>query len=119
VTKNVTQDAEISCKDDRNNYSTAAIEVTKNVTQHAEISCTHMEQVVQSSCDASTEHHVNPIDNASNDLSMLAQGVQSDGNAVQVKGQHSNIFQSQCKIQDKVCKLLLMVIVLQMLLVQI
>jgi hypothetical protein len=63
------------CKDDRNNYSTAAIEVTKNVTQHAEISCTHVEQVVQSSCDASTEHYVDLIDDASNGLSMLAQGV--------------------------------------------
>jgi hypothetical protein len=41
---------------------------------------------VQSSCDASIEHHVNPIDDASNSLSMLAQGVQSDGTAVQVKG---------------------------------
>jgi hypothetical protein len=63
------------CKDDRNNYSTAAIEVTKNVTQHAEISCTHVKQVVQSSCDASTEHLVNLLDDASNGLSMLAQGV--------------------------------------------
>jgi hypothetical protein len=60
------------CKDDRNNYSTAAIEVTKNVSQHAKISCTHVEQVVQSSCDALTEHHVDTIDDASNGLSMLA-----------------------------------------------
>jgi hypothetical protein len=60
-------------KDDRNNYTTAAIEVTKNVSQHAQISCTHVEQVVQLSCDASTEHHVNTIDDASNGLSMLAQ----------------------------------------------
>jgi hypothetical protein len=89
-------------KDDRNNYSTAAIEVTKNVCQHAEISCTHMEPVVQSSCDASTEHHVDTIDDASNGLSMLAQGVQSDGTAVQVKGQRSSIFQFECKIQGKV-----------------
>jgi hypothetical protein len=62
---------------------------------------------VQSSCDASTEHHVDTIDDASNSLSMLAQGVQSDGTAVQVEGQHSNIFQSQCKIQDKVCKFII------------
>jgi hypothetical protein len=66
-----------------------------------------VEQAVQSSCDASTKHHVDPIDDASNGLSMLAQGVQSDGTAVQVKGQHSNIYQSQCKIQDKVCKLII------------
>jgi hypothetical protein len=50
----------------------SAIEVTKNVSQHAEISCTHVEQVVQLSCDASTEHHVDTIDDASNDLSMIA-----------------------------------------------
>jgi hypothetical protein len=70
------------CKDDRNNYSTAAIEVTKNVSKHAKNSCTHVEQVVQSSCDASIEHHVNTIDDASNGLSMLVQGVQSNGTAV-------------------------------------
>jgi hypothetical protein len=95
------------CKDDSNNYSTSAIEMTKNVSKHAENSCTHVEQVVQSSCDASTEHHVDTIDDASNGLSMLAQGVQSDGTTVQVKGQRSSIFQSQCKIQDKVCKLII------------
>jgi hypothetical protein len=94
-------------KDERNNYSTTAIEVTKNVSQHAEISCTHVEPNVQSSCDASTEHHVDTIDDASNGLSMLAQGVQSDGTTIQVKGQCSSIFQSQCKIQDKVCKLII------------
>jgi hypothetical protein len=44
-----------------------------------------VEQFVQSSCDASTEHDVNTIDDASNDLSMLAQRVQSDGTVVQVK----------------------------------
>jgi hypothetical protein len=60
------------CQDDRNTYSTIAIEVTKNVSQHAEISCTHVKQVVQSSCDASKEHHVDTIDDASNGLSMLA-----------------------------------------------
>jgi hypothetical protein len=31
------------CKDDRNNYSTTAIDVTKNVSQHTEISYTHVE----------------------------------------------------------------------------
>jgi hypothetical protein len=96
-----------SCEDDRNNYCTAVIEVIKNVSQHDEISCTHVKQVVQSSCDASTEHHVDAIDDASNGLSMLAQGIQSDGTAVQVKGQRSSIFQSQCKIHNKVCKLII------------
>jgi hypothetical protein len=80
------------CKDDRNNYSTTAIKVTKNISHHAEISCTYVEKVVQSSCDASIEHHVDNIDDASKGLSMLAQGVQPNGTAVQVKGQYSNIF---------------------------
>jgi hypothetical protein len=66
-----------------------------------------VEQVVQSSCDASTEHHVDTIDDASNGLSMLARGVQSDGTVIQVKGQCSSIFQSQCKIHDKVYKLII------------
>jgi hypothetical protein len=88
-------------KDDRNNYSTTAIEETKNVSQHAEISCTHVEHVVQSSCESTTENHVDTIDDASNGLSMLVQGVQSDGTAIQVKGQCSSIFQCQCKIHDK------------------
>jgi hypothetical protein len=81
--------------------------VTKNVSQHTENSCTNVEQVVQSSYDTSAEHHVNTIDDVSNGISMLAQGVQSDGTAVHVKRQHSSIFQSQCNIQDKVCKLII------------
>lgn len=40
-------------------------------------------------------------------LSLMSQGVQSDGQVVQVKGQRSNIFQSECKIQEKVCKLVI------------
>jgi hypothetical protein len=81
--------------------------VTKNVSKHAENSCTHVEQVVQSSCDALIEHHVDIINDASNGISMLAQVEQSDGTVVQVKGQRSSIFQSQCNIQDKVCNLII------------
>jgi hypothetical protein len=51
--------------------------VTKNVSQHTENSCTNVEQVVQSSYDTSAEHHVNTIDDVSNGISMLAQGVQT------------------------------------------
>uniref|UniRef100_K3YC88 Retrotransposon gag domain-containing protein n=1 Tax=Setaria italica TaxID=4555 RepID=K3YC88_SETIT len=40
-------------------------------------------------------------------LSMLAQEVKRDGTIVNVKGQCSCIFQSECKIQDKVCKLII------------
>ena len=38
---------------------------------------------------------------------MMARGVRSDGTAVMMKGQRSNIFQSEFKIQDKVCKLII------------
>ena len=40
-------------------------------------------------------------------ISMLAREVESDGTVVNVKGQRSNIFQSECKIQDKICKLII------------
>ncbi|EAZ39506.1 hypothetical protein OsJ_23942 [Oryza sativa Japonica Group] len=36
-----------------------------------------------------------------NGLSMLARAVQRDGSSVDVKGQRYNIFQSECKIQEK------------------
>ena len=45
-------------------------------------------------------------DDTSNGLSMLAHEVHGDGTIIDIKGQRSNIFQSECKIQDKVCKLI-------------
>uniref|UniRef100_A0A0D3HU84 Uncharacterized protein n=1 Tax=Oryza barthii TaxID=65489 RepID=A0A0D3HU84_9ORYZ len=42
-----------------------------------------------------------------NGLSMLAYAVQRDGSNVDAKGQRCNIFQSECKIQEKVCKLII------------
>ena len=47
------------------------------------------------------------VSDAASGLSMLAQQVKQDGTATNVKGQRSNIFQSECKIQDKVCKLII------------
>ena len=37
------------------------------------------------------------VDDATNGLCILAREVQSDGTVVNVKGQRSNIFQSECK----------------------
>jgi hypothetical protein len=68
-----------------------------------------VEQVVQISCDASTEPVVLTVDDTSNGVSMLAREVQCDGIVSCTKGQRSSILTS----------LLLMVVVLQMLLVQI
>ena len=42
-----------------------------------------------------------------NGLSMLAYAVQRDGSNVDAKGQRCNIFQSECKFQEKVCKLII------------
>ena len=53
----------------------------------------------------SLDINIDDTDDASDGLSMMARDVQSDGTTVMVKGQRSNIFQSECKIQDKVCKL--------------
>jgi hypothetical protein len=37
----------------------------------------------------------------------MSQEVHHDGIAASVKGQHSGIFQFECKIKDKVCKLII------------
>jgi hypothetical protein len=61
------------CKEDKNTYSTTSIHVPhNNSSQSAELSCRHVEQVLQISCDTSTEPIVLAIDDASNGVSMLA-----------------------------------------------
>jgi hypothetical protein len=60
-----------------------------------------------SSCDTKSEIKIDGTNDASDGLSMIARDVHSDGTAVMVKGQRSNIFQSEYKIQDKVCKLII------------
>jgi hypothetical protein len=47
------------------------------------------------------------VDDASDGLSMMAKEIHSDGTVASVKGQRSNIFQSECKIHDKVCKMII------------
>jgi hypothetical protein len=44
---------------------------------------------------------------ALNRISLMSQEVQYDGTTAAVKGQHSGIFQSECKIKDKACKLII------------
>ena len=72
-----------------------------------------------SSCDTQSELKLDDTDDASDGLSMMAKEIHSDCSASSVKGQRSNIFQSKCKIQDKICKLIMDGGVLLLLLVQI
>ena len=60
-----------------------------------------------SSYDSQSDINNDDKDDPSDGLSMMARDVHSDGTAVMVKGQCSNVFQSECKIQDKVCKLII------------
>jgi hypothetical protein len=63
---------------------------------------------VQSSCVADNEPRIDDIvGNISTGLSLMSQKVHRDGSIAIVKGQRSNIFQSECKIKDKVCKLII------------
>ena len=47
------------------------------------------------------------VDDASNGLSMMAREIKPDGSVVTIIGKRSSIFQSECKIKDKVCKLVI------------
>ncbi|EEE52184.1 hypothetical protein OsJ_34054 [Oryza sativa Japonica Group] len=58
--------------------------------------------VSDSSCDIQSDHKIDDTNDASDGLSMMAWEVHSDDTPVDVKGQRSNIFQTACKIQDKV-----------------
>jgi hypothetical protein len=68
----------------------------------------HEEQGVQSSCVAEDEPFIDDIiDNISTGLSMITQEEKSNSTIVDVNGQRSNVFQSECNIKDKVCKLIM------------
>jgi hypothetical protein len=61
-----------------------------------------------SPCDTKSEIKIDDTnDVALSGLSMMAREVHSDGTIIDVRGQRSNIFQSECKIQGKVCKLII------------
>ena len=60
-----------------------------------------------SPCHTNSEVKLDDTNDASDGLSMLAKEVCSDGTVTSTKGQRSNIFQSECKIHDKVCKLII------------
>jgi hypothetical protein len=79
----------------------------KDVTLCVAISSSPGRQAGHPSSDIESEPQVVDSNDASDGLSMMAQEVHSDGTNVAVKGQRSSIFQTACKIQDKVCKLII------------
>ena len=79
----------------------------RDVSMSAEIFSTLGQQVVDYSFGPSIEFSTDIVDDAASGLSMIARDVHSDGTAVMVKRQQSNIFQLECQIHDKVCKMII------------
>ena len=79
----------------------------RDVSMSAEIFSTLGQQVVDYSFGPSIEFSTDIVDDAASGLSMMARDVHSDGTVVMVKRQRSNIFQSECQIHDKVCKMII------------
>jgi len=79
----------------------------RDVSVSVEFFSTPEQQAMDSSFYSPIEPSIDIVDDAASGLSMLAQEVKQDGTASNVKGQRSNIFQSECTIHDKVCKLII------------
>jgi len=77
-------------------------------TSVPDFSSTLEQQVGEDFCDGA---HKEPLtesnDDAMDGLSLISHEVCGDGTIVAMKGQRSNIFQAECKIQEKVCKLII------------
>ena len=83
------------------------VAVPKPPIVHADFSLASGLHSSASPCDTKSEITMDDTNDISDGLSMMAQDVHSDGTAIMVKGQRSNIFHSECKINDKVCKLVI------------
>jgi hypothetical protein len=76
------------------------------VAEFAEISPTVEQQVLKSSCDANVESLFDIGDDVVG-LSLMSREVTCDGTIATSTGQRCNIFQSECKIKENVCKLII------------
>ena len=73
-----------------------------------DFSSTLEQQVCEVSCDGAHNEPFTEFNDESMDgLSLMSHEVWGDGTIVDMKGHRSNIFQPECKIQDKVCKLII------------
>ena len=76
--------------------------VEANVPVNASVSDTLEQQVYEDSCDeANSEPFTESNDDALDGLSLMSHEVCGDGTIIDMKGQHSNIFQSECKIKTR------------------
>jgi hypothetical protein len=101
-----TDEMMVASSEDSNVLPTIDVQ-NKDVTLCAAISSSPEKQVRHPSCDIVSQLQIDDSNDASDGLSMMAREVHSDGAIVDVKGQRSSIFQTACKIQDKVCKVII------------
>lgn len=74
----------------------------------SDFSSTLEQQFCEDSCDgAHNESFTKSNSDVMDGLSLMSHEVCGDSRIVDMKVQHSNIFQLECKIQDKVCKLII------------
>jgi len=78
-----------------------------SIDERVDLSLASGLHATDSSCDTQPDIKIDDNDVASNGLSMMAREVHSDGTTIDVRGQRSNIFHSECKVHDKVCKLII------------
>jgi hypothetical protein len=76
------------------------------VSEFAEISPIVEQRVIESSCDADVESLFAIGDDVVG-LSLMSREVMRNGTISTSTGQRCNIFQSECKIKEKLCKLII------------
>jgi hypothetical protein len=62
---------------------------------------------IQDTIIVSLSFGIKVVDDVMKGLSLMSHEVQCDGTITNVKGQRCSIFQSECKIKEKTCKLII------------